>query len=240
VLDRPTRLVVLAAIVAALLGLAAGCGGDEDPADEAGTSEALTTAPTGDSAQRAVSGGDRSCSDATPDVERQADSNTGCKDAGQAPDRQIAPQEDAGATSEKNAQIVHQFYEAWNRRDFHDAVRLVSQDFELHLFGASANLTGERFHGRDGLLRFMRRYAGTVGGQIKVERTIDIGERVVATGVLKTSGLLGGVAGGLRFRHIWMFRDGKVVRLDLFGRHSLGPRRPQALREALEAAGLRE
>jgi ketosteroid isomerase-like protein len=210
VFDRPNRLVVLAPIVAAVLGVAAGCGGDDDPAEEAGTTQAVTTAPPQDSAQRTVGGGDRSC---TPD------SDTACKKVGRAPDQQVAPPAAAsappaaaGATSEEKAEIVRQFYDAWNRRDFDDARRLVHPDFKLHLIVGYTNL-GERFAGRAGLLRFMRRYAETVGGQLTVERTIDMGEKVGVIVTRKGPRAESGAPLSLGSRQVWTFRDAKVIRV---------------------------
>jgi ketosteroid isomerase-like protein len=231
VFDRPTRLVVRAAIVAAVLGVAAGCGGDDDPAEEAGTTQAVTTAPPRDSAQRTVGGGDRSCTDATPDAEREAGSDTACKKVGRAPDQQVAPPAAAGAppaaagaTSAEKAEIVRQFYDAWNRRDFQAAVRGVDKDFSLRFSGAFANLVGERFDGRDGLLRFMRRFPAAVGGQFAVERTFDMGDRVGVIVTRKAAGSGSGAPLSVRIRQVWTFRDGKVIRVksSFAGRDGLG------------------
>jgi ketosteroid isomerase-like protein len=225
VFDRPNRLVVLAPIVAAVIGVA-GCGGGDDPAEEAGTSPTVTTAtaPPQDSAQRPVGGGDRSCTDATPDAEREAGSDTACKKVGRAPDQQVAPPAAAGATSAEKAEIVRQFYDAWNRRDFQAAVRGVDKDFSLRFSGAFANLVGERFDGRDGLLRFMRRFPATVGGQFAVERTFDMGDRVGVIVTRKAAGAGSGAPLSVRIRQVWTFRDGKVIRVksSFAGRGGLG------------------
>jgi ketosteroid isomerase-like protein len=224
VFDRPNRLAVLAPIVAAVLGVAAGCGGGDDPAEEAGTSQAVTTAPPQDSAQRTISGGDRSCTDARPDVAREAGSDAGCKKVGRAPDQQVAPPAATGATSEEKAEIVRQFYDAWNRRDFQAAVRGVDKDFSLRFSGAFANLIGERFDGRDGLLRFMRRFPAAVGGQFAVERTFDMGDRVGVIVTRKAAGAESGAPLSVRIRQVWTFRDGKVIRVEssFAGRDGLG------------------
>jgi ketosteroid isomerase-like protein len=225
VFDRPTRLVVLAAIVAAVLGIAAGCGGgDDDGTDEAGTSQAVTTAPSQDSAERTISGNDRSCTDAGPDAEREAGSDTACKKVGRAPDQQVGPPAAAGATSAEKAEIVRQFYDAWNRRDFQAAVRGVDKDFSLRFSGAFANLVGERFDGRDGLLRFMRRFPATLGGQFAVERTFDMGDRVGVIVTRKAAGAESGAPLSVRIRQVWTFRDGKVIRVksSFAGRDGLG------------------
>jgi ketosteroid isomerase-like protein len=238
VLDRPIPLIVLAAIVAAVLGVAAGCGGDQEgTAEEARTTETVTTAPVEDPAQRRADDGDRPCPDAAADIEREADRNTACREVGQSPDQQVAPPATAGATSEENAEIVHRFYDAWNRRDFDDAVRLVHEDFEFQFIGGFAKLIGEEFHGRDGLLRLMRGFVGTAVGQVAVERTFDMGERVGVIASRKASEAKSGDLGSLRFRQVWTFRDAKVIRVQ----SSFAPRVPLKFpREAIEAPGLRE
>jgi hypothetical protein len=59
-------MIVLATVVAAVLGVAAGCGGDDDDdtAAETTTTEATTTAPVEDSLQQAAEDAFNSCRDA--------------------------------------------------------------------------------------------------------------------------------------------------------------------------------
>jgi hypothetical protein len=65
VLDRPSRMMVLATVVAAILAVAAGCGDDDDDAGaETTTTEATTTAPVEDSLQQAAEDAFNSCRDA--------------------------------------------------------------------------------------------------------------------------------------------------------------------------------
>jgi hypothetical protein len=69
VLDRPGRMLMLATVVAAILGIAAGCGDDDDDmAAETTTTEAVTTTPVEDSLQQAVDDAFSSCRDAAADV----------------------------------------------------------------------------------------------------------------------------------------------------------------------------
>ena len=57
-------MMVLATVVAAVLGVAAGCGDDDDMAAETTTTEATTTAPVEDSLQQAAEDAFNSCRDA--------------------------------------------------------------------------------------------------------------------------------------------------------------------------------
>ena len=64
-LDRPSRMMVLATVVAAILAVAAGCGDDDDDmAAETTTTEAVTTGPVEDSVQQAPEDAFNSCRDA--------------------------------------------------------------------------------------------------------------------------------------------------------------------------------
>jgi ketosteroid isomerase-like protein len=209
-----TPTLLLATIVAGILAVAAGCGGDDgDSSEEAGTGAAVTTAPAKDSARRTADDADRPCTNATAEAGGSA-----CDEVGNSPHQQVDPGVTTAAAPGENAEVVRRFYDAWNRRDFDETVRPFHEDFELHARGGSANAAGERFDGRDGLLRFLRRVAGTVGGQVTVERTIERGERVAVIGALKPSrGLLGALP-GVPFRQVWTFRDAKVIRVDSYAR----------------------
>jgi hypothetical protein len=70
VLDRPSRMMVLATVVAAILAVAAGCGDDDDDmAAETTVTEAVTTGPVEDSLQQAVDDAYNSCRDAVADTQ---------------------------------------------------------------------------------------------------------------------------------------------------------------------------
>ena len=133
--------------------------------------------------------------------------------------------------SQENVELIGQFYAAWNGRDFDRAVRIFDDEaFELHIIGGLQDLVGEEFRGREGALRFSRDMADTIGGRVEVERTFDLGERVVLTGTLEGSGAGSGAPTIMRIGQIWTFRAGKVIRVDSYYRAE----------DALEAAGLSE
>jgi ketosteroid isomerase-like protein len=101
---------------------------------------------------------------------------------------------------------------------------------ELHFIGGFADLIGEEFDGREGLIRFWRDMLETIGGQVALESTLDAGERVAVITTVEGAGAESGAPATLRFGQVWSFRDGKVIRVDFYYEPS----------EALEAAGLRE
>jgi hypothetical protein len=94
VLDRPSRMMVLATVVAAILGVAAGCGNDDDTAAETTTTEATTTAPVEESVQQAVDGAVSSCTQiAIADIENEGARNTvvaACEGVGQSLNQEVA------------------------------------------------------------------------------------------------------------------------------------------------------
>jgi ketosteroid isomerase-like protein len=132
--------------------------------------------------------------------------------------------------SQENVDTVCEVLDAWNRRDFDEAVRVAHADLELHFIGGFADLIGEEFDGREGFLRFWREILGTLGGQVAVESTLDAGERVAVISTVEGAGAESGTPVTLRFGQVWSFRDGKVIRVDFYYEPS----------EALEAAGLSE
>ena len=100
--------------------------------------------------------------------------------------------------AQENVEIVHQVLEAWNRRAFDDAVRVAHEDVELHFIGGFADLIGEEFDGREGIVRFWRDILGTLGGQVTVEATLDAGERVAINSTVEGAGAESGAPAGLR------------------------------------------
>jgi hypothetical protein len=90
VLDRPSRMMVLATVVAAILAVAAGCGDDDDDmAAETMTTEAVTTAPVEDSVQQAADDAVRSCLDAVAHLASPVAVDA-CEELGRSLDREIA------------------------------------------------------------------------------------------------------------------------------------------------------
>ena len=91
-LDRPSRMMVLATVVAAVLAVAAGCGDDDDEtAAETTTTEATTTAPVEDSVQQAVDDAVSSCTDAAAESEALRTTATmGCEEIGRSLNREVA------------------------------------------------------------------------------------------------------------------------------------------------------
>jgi ketosteroid isomerase-like protein len=118
--------------------------------------------------------------------------------------------------SQENVEAVHQVLDAWNRRDFDAAMSVAHEDAELHFIGGFADLIGEEYDGREGMLRFWRDILGTIGGQVAIETTIDASEQVVIIASVEGAGAASGAPATLRFGQVWSFRDAKAIRLDFY------------------------
>jgi ketosteroid isomerase-like protein len=68
------------------------------------------------------------------------------------------------------------------------------------------------------------------GEPVAVERLIDVGDRVVSLFRIRAVGAESGISVERGDGMVWVFREGKLVRLDYFNDQD----------EALEAVGLRE
>jgi ketosteroid isomerase-like protein len=132
--------------------------------------------------------------------------------------------------SRENVEAVLRVIDAWNRRDFDAAMSIAHEDAEIHFIGGFADLIGEEYDGREGILRFWRDILGTIGGQVAVETASDAGEQVVVITTVEGTGAESGVPVTLRFGQVWSFRDAKAIRLDFYYEPS----------EALEAVGRSE
>ena len=123
--------------------------------------------------------------------------------------------------SKENVEIIRKGYEAWGRGDL-DAV-YAAYDSEIE-WDATRIADGQVYHGHGGVRRFWRRQLGTwEDHRIEAEEFIDAGHQVVA--IVRMPG-----PGEGRIFHVLTFRDGKVVRGDVYKDKA----------EALEAVGLQE
>jgi ketosteroid isomerase-like protein len=132
--------------------------------------------------------------------------------------------------SEENVEIVLAAFDAWNRRDFEAATKLLQEEVELHLIGGFAEVIGREFKGRDAVVQFWRDFVKAIGGELEVETVHAAGDRVVTIATIRGAGETSGIPVENRFGQVWSLRDAKVSRMDSYYEAS----------DALEAAGLSE
>ena len=133
--------------------------------------------------------------------------------------------------SQENVEVVRRTYQAWNRRDFDEAVEWLAPDVEWRMppnlpDAETWRSSEEVIHGLDVFLESWDRL------EVEVQQYIDAGDRVVAllrySGRAAMTGLE--LEGAAVDAAVWTLRDGKVVKVEMYGDVS----------EALEAVGLRK
>ncbi len=133
--------------------------------------------------------------------------------------------------SAENVQIVRRALEAWEEGDLKAAAALLDPDIAWRM---PSNLpeTGT-YRGREEVVRRLEDFLEAWGElTIAVEELIDAGDRVVAlvrySGMGQESGVQ--VSGRATDAQVWTLRDGRVVRVELYG----------GTEEALDVARLRD
>jgi ketosteroid isomerase-like protein len=132
--------------------------------------------------------------------------------------------------SQENVEVVRRVHDAFNRRDFDDAVRHLDPAFELHPAILALDQGGQ-YRGPDGARKFWDEIT-EVWEALTVESTETIqgpDDRVLAVEQWRASGR-DGLEIDFEVLDLYRFRDGRIVRIDGFTDRA----------EALEAAGLSE
>ena len=134
--------------------------------------------------------------------------------------------------SKENVETFWRGVEAYNRRDLDALVAECDPDIEWHP-ALLVKLGGMDtvYRGHDGMRELFRDIDETLAEiQVDFSEIRDLGERVVATGGIRTRGKSSGAVTEAPLGYIADFREGKVARVRTY----LDPQ------EAFEAAGLAE
>ena len=133
--------------------------------------------------------------------------------------------------SEENVEMVRIAIDAWNRGDWDAVFKNAAPDIEMTTPPEEPGITAGTYRGRDEIQGFWEgMLAAFEATSAEPEQLLERGDQVVAVirGRLRPKGSSAEIE--LRNSHLWTFREGKVISLQLF-------RKPG---EALEAAGLEE
>jgi ketosteroid isomerase-like protein len=130
--------------------------------------------------------------------------------------------------SRENVEIVRWIYERFNQRD--DAVWEVMDEAEIRFPDWSWATEKQTYKGREAIEFFADTFSVFLDFRMYAERLVDAGNYAVATIHNIGRGKGSGVDIDMRTAVLYEFRDGKVVRVEVYGTRA----------EALEAAGLRE
>jgi ketosteroid isomerase-like protein len=135
--------------------------------------------------------------------------------------------------SQENVEIVRRGYEQFAAGDIEGVATLFAEEAELADVGG-LGLAGSAAGTRYGPEGFIRASADTQETfedyRVEPQEFIDAGEAVVVLVRVTGRGKASGAHMEMHVAHLWVFRNGKVIRGDVY----------RTREEALEAAGLRE
>ena len=113
-------------------------------------------------------------------------------------------------------EVLRRTYEALARRDFTALSELADPDFVMDL--TERVLNPATYRGAEGLLRFLGEIDELWASMdIDVERVIERGDEVLAVLLVTLTGRGSGVEMESRIAQWWTLRDGKLLRMKLYG-----------------------
>jgi len=113
-------------------------------------------------------------------------------------------------------EVLRRTYEALARRDFTALSELADPDFEMDL--TERVLNPATYRGAEGLLRFLGEIDELWASMdIDVERVIERGDEVLAVLLVTLTGRGSGVEMESRIAQWWTLRDGRLLRMKLYG-----------------------
>jgi ketosteroid isomerase-like protein len=111
-------------------------------------------------------------------------------------------------------ELVRQIYGALGERDYETLRGLAEPDFELDL--SERVLNPATYRGEEGVQRFVDEVDELwTSMEIRVERTLERGDEVLAVLMVKLTGRGSGVELESRIAQHWVVRDGRVRRMRL-------------------------
>ncbi len=129
--------------------------------------------------------------------------------------------------SQENVEILTEGVEAFRRGDW-DAV---AADWDTHVLVRTDPSWPERFiYGREAVINWQRGVRESLGTDIRIEETVDLGDRILSRWCWHTRGQRSGIEQDLRWSQVNTYRDGCIVFAEYFLDHE----------QALRAVGLEE
>jgi ketosteroid isomerase-like protein len=134
--------------------------------------------------------------------------------------------------SAENLEVVRKAYEAMNRGDLEAVMQNLDPDVEWVVPDILPDTTDRSYRGKEGVASFLRTWFEVFPDfRVEIDEVLDFGEQVL---VMASAGGAGRDSGAQvmspSFPHVWTFREGKAIRLEMFPRKAV----------ALEALGLSE
>jgi uncharacterized protein len=117
--------------------------------------------------------------------------------------------------SDQNVDAVRRIYEGWRVGDFRVGVELLDEHVELVMRPEFPD--AGTYHGPEGVREYMRGFLEPwTRITIEADELIGAGDCVVVAVHQRGVGRGSGAATGFRYFHVWTFRAGKVIRLEMF------------------------
>jgi len=113
-------------------------------------------------------------------------------------------------------EVLRRTYAALTRRDFVTLEELADPEFEMDL--TERVLNPATYHGAEGLLRFLGEIDELWASMdIDVERVIERGDELLAVLMVTLTGRGSGVEMESRIAQRWTLRDGRLLKMKLYG-----------------------
>jgi ketosteroid isomerase-like protein len=117
-------------------------------------------------------------------------------------------------TSE-NARVIHEFVEAFNRRDFDWLVSTLDPNVELHEWPAAPG--ARTYHGHEGARQAVDSwFEAWEWMRAEVKDIIELDDRVLVMAHQRAKGKGSAIEVEVDTFNVYTFRDGKVIRIELF------------------------
>jgi ketosteroid isomerase-like protein len=134
--------------------------------------------------------------------------------------------------SAETLELIRQGYEAINRGDWKAVVENVDRDVEWIVPDILPDSADRSYRGPEGVRTFLETWREVFPDfRVEIEEMIDFGEHVLVMARVGGQGRDSGAeVMSPSFPHVWTFREGKLIRLEMFPRKAV----------ALQALGLSE
>jgi ketosteroid isomerase-like protein len=114
-----------------------------------------------------------------------------------------------------NAAIVRTWTDAFNRRDFDSVIETLDPDVELHEWPAAPG--ARTYRGPDGIRKALDSwFEAWEWMQVEIEDLVEADDRVLLTAHQRAKGRGSAVEVEIDSYNVYTFRDGKVIRIQLF------------------------
>jgi ketosteroid isomerase-like protein len=113
--------------------------------------------------------------------------------------------------SQENVELVLRACAAWQRFEPEEIASFYTADVEI--VSKWAEIFGRTFHGRDGLLRWIRDFSAAFERpDLEYEHVADAGDQVVVLEHVRTRGRTSEAEVSLSLAHVYTVRDGLIAR----------------------------